>query len=476
MPAYKRCIIFLADGARPDVLNEELQKGNLPNIARYMVDKGTNETILTVFPSTTGPAYLPFLTGCYPGTCNVPGIRWFDKPSYAKRGWGLRSFRSYVGLETYLMPHDIRPEIKTAFELFDRPLSIFNMVNRGVNRGHNKTKFSRIWYIYYAHLTDRWSFVDQAASRKLLEALDEDPDFSFVVFPGIDEYSHRSSPFNPRTYQAYRELDSYIGATAEKLQAKGWLDDTLMIIVSDHGLSETKTHFDVGPYLEEKGTKTFFYTQIFKWDFDAASMISGNGMAHLYFKGERGWDGRMSFEELSSRGLLLDDLRMKPEIALVAAQGADGSYHVLTDKGHGHFKVAGEDVHYQWKQTDPLGIFNEPSRKKQMTLDESARLSFNSHFPDVFNQLRQVFKSPRTGDVILSAKTGCDLRKRYEHPEHKASHGSLCPEHMKIPLVMNHPIQRGPNDRPIRSVDIFPTLLQLMGKPIPPGIDGVSLV
>ncbi len=55
-----------------------------------------------------------------------------------------------------------------------------------------------------------------------------------------------------------------------------------------------------------------------------------------------------------------------------------------------------------------------------------------------------------------------DLRDRYEHPEHRGSHGSLHRDHMLVPLLTNHPIPS-----PLRTADIFPTILKLMGKPIP---------
>lgn len=471
---FKRCILFLADGARPDVLNEQLLKGNLPNLSRYFVEPGVNKTILTSFPSTTGPAYLPFLTGCFPGTCNVPGIRWFDREHYADCGFSLKSFRSYVGLETFLMNFDIKKEFKTAFEIFQKPASMFNMINRGIGPGHNKTRWSRIWYMYYAHLTDRWRFVDAASARKLREVVSGDFDFAFSVFPGIDEYSHLSSPFHPRTVGAYHEMDDQIGSCIKELKAKGTLDETLLVLVSDHGLSETKTHFDVGPFLEQKGIKTFYYTQIFKRNFEAAAMVSGNGMAHLYFRGEKGWKGRKTFEELSATSLILDELRLKPEIDLVAVSGDNSAIHMLTSRGHGVFRINGNRVDYFWNHEEPLGLFNNSEKKLEMTMDQTLSATAESPYPDVFMQLTQIFRSPRCGDIVLSARKGCDLRKKYEKPEHKSSHGSINPDHMKIPFLMNYRLPEF--HRPIRSVDVFPTILGLMGKEVPIGIDGQALI
>jgi len=63
------------DGARPDVLQHLLDRGELPHLARWVVEPGGLTVGTTVFPSTTGVAYIPFLFGCYPGTADVPGIR-----------------------------------------------------------------------------------------------------------------------------------------------------------------------------------------------------------------------------------------------------------------------------------------------------------------------------------------------------------------------------------------------------------------
>lgn len=474
---FKKCILILADGARPDVLNEELHRGNLPHIAKEFATSNTHKTMITSFPSTTGPAYLPYVTGCFPGTCNIPGIRWFDKIHYAKKGWGFKSFRSYCGLEAMLFDSDMNPKIKTAWEIFENPKSIFNGVTKGIFKKNNLTLKSRLWHYYYSHLTDRWAFIDNAAYKKLKSVIEEkDFDFVFVVLPAIDEYSHRSAPDHPRVRQAYHELDQIIGKTVQDLKTAGLYEETLIAVVSDHGHSETQTHFDIGPWLEkEKNLKTFYYSNIFKFYFDAVSMVSGNGMSHLYFRGEKGWGARKSFEEISHDSILLDELRFRPEVDLVVTEGFDKSIHFQTKRGHGFFRIDEKNlIHYQFDREDPLGIFSTQNLELShgFDFDKSLELTFDSNYPDVFVQMHQIFKSPRAGDVIVNATKGCDLRIKFEHPEHKSSHGSISPEHMHIPFLLNYPIQK----KYIRSVDVFPTILSLMGKEIPQGIDGKSLV
>ena len=86
MPKPTRCLLLLVDGLRPDVAEARLEAGELPHL-EAMLREGGHTRAITVFPSTTSVAYLPFLTGCTPGTCNVPSIRWLDRRAYGGRWW-----------------------------------------------------------------------------------------------------------------------------------------------------------------------------------------------------------------------------------------------------------------------------------------------------------------------------------------------------------------------------------------------------
>ena len=95
----KRALLLLVDGLRDDVARAELAAGRLPHLAALTAG-GTRATAATVFPSTTSVAYLPFLTGCLPGRCNVPSIRWLDRRAYRGHWWRDReAVRSYCGYQ-----------------------------------------------------------------------------------------------------------------------------------------------------------------------------------------------------------------------------------------------------------------------------------------------------------------------------------------------------------------------------------------
>jgi hypothetical protein len=463
----KRFIILLADGARYDVFRDLLGRGQLPRLAEIF-GQGGYAKATSVFPSTTGPAYMPFLTGCFPGTCNVPGIRWFDKDQYAQKKISLKRYRSYVGFESLLMNHDMRRELPTLFDLFPKSFNIFSSINRGVTSKGNQTSHFRLWYWYYAHLTDRWHMVDEAALAKSLRVLKEDFEFLFVVFPGIDEYTHLSHHDHPMAQQAYRFVDEAVGKMADQLRSDGKWEETALFIVSDHGLSPTREHFGVATHLEGLGHKTFYYPKIFKRNFRVASMVSGNGMLHLYFKTNGTWAGRTSMEQVQDAFPgVVDSLLEQPAVDLLASQDPEGWVRVRTRQGEARLREQGGKIFYQNIRGDALGygaLPGEMDERKALELTES------THYPDGLVQLAQLFRSPRTGDVVLSAAKGFDLRKRFEYPEHKSSHGALHDEHMLTPLFSSVPMKRSV----VRTADLFPSILQLAGKSIPPGIDGRS--
>ena len=74
----------------------------------------------------------------------------------------------------------------------------------------------------------------------------------------------------------------------------------------------------------------------------------------------------------------------------------------------------------------------------------------------------------RTGDLLVVAREGYDFRQRYEVPEHRAGHGSLTRAHMQTPVWSSEPLPA----EPIRTVDLFPAMLDWLDVPAPEGIDG----
>jgi len=466
----KKCIFLLADGARADLFEDLLNKGDLPNISKYIVERGSFLNAVSVFPSTTGPAYTPYILGKHPGHCNVPGIRWFDRYQFDKNIFSLKGFRSYIGPETYLMNSDLHTNgTPTLFELVPRSVSILNEITKGLSLKGDKTKFLKVFYKVKSHFTNSSNEVDEAAGKMLLQCLREDPQLVFCVFLGIDTYSHQYHPFHRNVVESYRFLDHYVGLVGSFLKSENKLDETILVVGSDHGLTPTHSHFDSPLFMDNLGYKTLHHTNVFNHllDADASVMISGNSMAHIYIKSGDGWKRNSYIEEIND---LTEKLLGRPEIDIIAGRDSDGRVVVQSTRGQAVLWIEGDKINYRnINGGDP---FNYGKLPRKMSFDRELDLTINTNYPDAILQIAQLFESSRTGDLVLSAKPGFDLRARHENPEHSASHGSLVREHMMVPVV----ISTGSCKKNVRTTDIYPTILDFLELDIPDKIDGSSLI
>src|SRR3972149_396758 len=130
--AYRRLIFIMIDGAAYDVMRELLEAGELPALAELAEAGGGLKKAVTCFPSTTGPAYIPYFMGLFPGTANVPGYRLVSPARY--NGHGSRATRpggaSYSGREAMSFDADLPPDHPTWFDYFGSSKNILNLLTR----------------------------------------------------------------------------------------------------------------------------------------------------------------------------------------------------------------------------------------------------------------------------------------------------------------------------------------------------------
>ncbi len=463
-------LFYLIDGARPDVMKRLMDEGKLPNISKEVVEPGVFREASSCFTSTTGPAYLPFLLGCFPGTVDIPGIRWLDKKEFAGKRIGKYRLRSYNGIEGPWFNSDLPIDRSTLHELFDNSRNIYSMITRSLGADRDLTKNTKLFRYLSAHLNDKWHRVDAAGHKKLMKSLNDRPDFIFAVFPAVDSFSHIHDPLDDDTIQAYINADGYIGEAVAKLKMQGRWQNTLLIISSDHGLTSTHTHFDLADFFSDRGRKTLKYPLIFKNKPDVSVMISGNAMGHVYLHDiipDRPLCGR---EVYDSMGSLFPELINRKEVDFLAWRESDKIFSVESSRGRALIIRSAGDFTYLPQTGDPLGLGETSQSLNQM---ESLEATMDSEYPDALVQIAQIFLSSRTGDILVTSKNGFDLRDNWEWPEHHGTHGSLCREHMIVPLLMNR------NDwmvRATRTADFYPSILKWAGMEVPDNIDGVSLV
>ncbi len=467
--AQKRVILLLVDGLRPDVAEAALARGELPALQAMVRDGGTTRGV-TVFPSTTSVAYLPFLTGCTPGHCNVPSIRWLERTRYSGRWWADRELvRSYCGYQAGRLDGDVTPGIRTIFEIVPESFGIFTPVTKGLTPERDPSQGERKFWGAVAHYLLWHQPSDDAVSRHLLRAVDGPYRFIFAQFPAVDGYTHQTTPQSPKVLQALRKVDQTVAQLRALLSARGELDDSLIVMVSDHGAAEVKVHLDLADWFRAQGVRTMSHPIIWEKAPQAAVMIAGNGSALVYAqpnipRAER-WpvDRLRKPETFGVSRDVIASLVAEEAVAFVAAEERPGVARVVSSRGEAEIERAGSQIGYRQLNGDPLELGGNFTRSESEWLEAS----WDSPYPDACVQLLDQFRAGRTGDLIVIAREGFDFRKRFEVPEHKSGHGSLIRSHMQIPVWSNMPVPAGP----LRSVDVFPAMLEWLGEPVPEGID-----
>ena len=169
-------------------------------------------------------------------------------------------------------------------------------------------------------------------------------------------------------------------------------------------------------------------------------------------------------ETFGSREDLIELLVGEPAVAMVAAEGADGRVTVADATGEAELSRVDGRIRYQPGSGDPLRI----GGPREGTDREWLAATFHAPMPDAAYQLLDQFRAERTGDLVVIANEGYDFRGRFEIPEHKAGHGSLIRAHMHTPLWANRRL----GDLPLRTIDLFPTMLDWLRVLLPDNLDG----
>ena len=452
-------ILLLADGFRPDVLKALCASGDLPNITRHLLAEGSYHEGVTVLPSVTNVAYLPMLTGQYPGTANIPGIRWVEKSRFTFNNGVVKGHRSYIGPAHLRFNGDLPKGLETMFELCPGSLAIRSDIHRGLAPGFSRFHGSSIPFMFFSHYLKRADFIDKFVLGSLLRALrkmdDNWPRFIFFPMLDVDTASHAHGPEHRRTLDAYRRIDAAVGTLVDRLRRIGVWDRTHLLLSSDHGHTETAEHLDLSRLLSHLGYRVFEHPSIFRRVADAAVAISGNSFANVYVSSDGKWERPSVGDELEGEhGRLLEALRQRTEIEWIAYRHSGGAIKIVSRSGTALLSKDCESYIYGYDGSDPLQLGLPRTAIHEA---DALELTADTRFPDALEQIWQLFTSQRTGDIVVTARPGYDLRGRREWPEHRSSHGALCSEHMNVPILSNRPLS---SSGPVRTVDLFPTIIE----------------
>ncbi|MFD0794361.1 alkaline phosphatase family protein [Mucilaginibacter litoreus] len=460
MQSKKRVLFYLVDGAHAEVLPELIEQGHLPNIKK-IIDEGTYRKATTCFPSTTGPAYLPFLTGHFPGTMDITGIRWFDKKEFKRTRFNKMAMRSYCGPEAAWFNTDMPADKPTLFELLGESYNLYNMITRNVPDEYDLGKKGKGPLYMRAHFKLRHHPVDIQGHSRVMEMLNsgKDFDFLFAVFPSVDWDSHYHHIRDERTVEAYKIVDRSLGEVRAKLEEQGRWNDTLFVMTSDHGLTPTTKHLDLGDWMTAQGLKAVYYPVIWKRNPKSAVFISGNSFGAIHLLNHKGDEVLRESGIIEAMGADKLQLLVKEDAVDFAIYRGDEENTFIVHNRDGKAKIAVKDNVFTY---EPLtaDVLKYGGKIEANGHRDILAKTFETDYPDAVFQIYQLFRSRRAGDIVISAAIGYDLRDFWEYPEHKGSHGSLHRHHIHVPLIYN---QKGWKDHPARTADLFDSILKWKG-------------
>ncbi len=462
-------IVLVADGARLDAFEGPL--ADLPALRRLR-DEGGLHPISSVFPSVTGPAYTPFMTGRFPGAIGIPGIRWYDRARVAC-GWPGYS-RSYVGIQFRQFDDDLDPAVPTIFELVPNSIAALSVITRGLAPSRRlgtltARSAARVTLTHFRGKAERWLDVDREVMREVPRRVREErPDYVFAALAGVDKASHALGHESALAHEALAIVDATAARLRSDAEAGGWWDDTRLFVVSDHGHSAVRQHEDLGRVIADTGLRVMSHPWVLGLPSDVAVMVSGNAMAQLYLEPSR--RARPWWPALASRwDPFAASLLKRASVDLMLLPQSPSVCEVRSaERGAALVGRDGDSFFYRRTTGDPLGCGSDVHG----TADEAHDALARTDYPDAIVQIVSLAGAARSGDIILSAAPGWDLRARYEPIPHRSAHGALHRDHMIVPLLMN----RRPRRTPRRTTDIFASTLAALGVTPPQPLDGNSFL
>jgi len=265
-------------------------------------------------------------------------------------------------------------------------------------------------------------------SRALIEneelGKDDAPDILFIGCSAADAIGHTFGPMSQESMDHFLRLDQYLGTFLDYLDERVGKENYVVALSSDHGVLPLPEH------LQKNGS-----------DAQRVSLKETKKLLHSALK------------KVVNKLGVAENLVKQNGYSLIV------DYHLAARKG-----ISRKDVnHAIVEELKHLPMLEDVIIAEELALrsDEMAVLYKNSYFPS------------RTGDLFLRYKKQYLLSDR----SGGTSHGSPYRYDTHVPILFSGPgIESGIFPKKIRTVDIAPTLAQLLGIKFPDYVDGESLV
>lgn len=496
-PQIKNRYVFLLilDGPRVDDMEHLVREGKLPTIEETFFKKGARYQVGTaVFPTSSSSGHQAILSGLLPGRNGIPGLSWLDRANkkmvtYLSPG-GLKRLQS----DLFNWRHLFNPDA----EFNDTPQTLykalagyptfnsFEQVSAGATLSQPKILLAYGWQ--YA-MAENYEYVDIKAAQKTIRVLSKTPLNRFprltvTAFYSLDMMLHYEEPLGERVINAYRHIDVYLRELKNILKKKGILDQSVIVLTGDHGfhMTEQKT-ISLSSFLNKEGLTAREESNLLE---ETDAIVTGRAVGSniIYLKKDPEWKkaGHLDdWEKIPSQSNpgqnILQVLLDHPAIEWLIGQRRQGFVETLSKTGKArvfHTRIKGED-YYQYQV--PPG-FTDPFKKSQkivrqtytspLTRQKEGKLFEGNDHPDAIILASTLFDDGRGNGLYISLDPRWNIRKKK-----LGNHGTMRGEDIRVPFWFSGSgIQPGVHPF-ARTVDIYPTLLTLLGVRFDPlDVDG----
>lgn len=528
MNKINHVILAILDDVKSKDFYELIGRGLLPNFKKLMNNGIFSESCITDFPAVTFPSHPSIITGTYTGNYlkepshGIPLFNWMDrsfKPPI------LRSYGS-KDLQIYKLNEDLGKNCRTLPEMINegKKVSISQFINRGVDFFFPENRLKLILYYLLLHnsisMKNMMMRVNSVIVHKLIDtfrnptkyfSVNEPPIASIIWFMTPDILMHVYG-YDSTIYKLNLiHIDKVLGFLCRNLDLMGYLEDTAIAIISDHGNYKANLVGDLTSFLRRNGLIQYkAHPKKIRNRKANVNIAEFDGVGFFYFKSRNlgstnnSWISP-SVKELKNFGSkkidILNRIFQIKGAEIIAYRGDNcslnkGNIH-LTKKDKKTGKLYNGTISYEgsgkklrtkyiseYDENDIFGYSNEQKVRKLInkgfhSIDEWEKATGTHNYPLYPDLISRHFKNPRSCDLILF--TDGSVIYNLKHGKKKNnfvySHDLGTMEGALVPLIIS-----GAPSIPIKRLeyckitDVVPTLLKMLGKKPHKSICGKSLI
>lgn len=280
-----KVFIFGIDGGSLKIIQNMVSEGKLPTFRKIM-NNGTSSVLKSTIPPHTAPGWVSAVTGVGPGQHGIYQFWDTQGSNYIGKFMGSRDWKraplwnilNEVGLNTGIInvpmthpPYPVDgyiitwPLSKTL--RYSNPDNLMSEI--AAQGGHYLPDISTMYHGEKDYLNKALSITEKRVQTIKYLLNSHEWDFMMTVFPEVDRISHfywhfwdESSPeYCPNATKEEKEAITSIYEATDRAVADVLVDlpeDTLILIISDHGFGAGELNFNVQTFLKDSG---FLFTR-----------------------------------------------------------------------------------------------------------------------------------------------------------------------------------------------------------------------